>query len=612
MKKTIVFLIAPVCLLVVWYSIVKLNKEQNITNDKNVNVLLVYNPNNISSENNIKEAYESVLLEEGVAFKAIEVTQLLSLSAGSIAVNNPVLIFPDNIAQQIHDETKSWLMEYLSAGGNIAVIYNAGVKDKKGRYLEKAVFSEITGLNYERYSKKKEHSYGTGYFQLYDKKKSDYFQFPRGKLDSDNYLCGYKYGKLKYPAALNELTRPLDPEEIYAYTVLEDKTKYPALVVRKHDKGSILYANMPLGYLKTTGDDLPLRSVLRTFLFKIVKIPHLMSTPFGRGGIVINWHIDASPDYPSITSVVEKEIIRKSLECSLHITAGDFRDAVGDKIGFDAEGEGKPYVEIVKTFGVLGCHGGWAHNWFAKNVEDKTFRADKIRYYIKKNKDALERLVGYKIEEYSAPEGTHPQPENTEVLNALGMIAYYYTGDSGSAPNRTFSDGKMVSDKVIAFPVMPNHKYASLFEMEDDDLTAEEIGKWLLNIGDYVYENKTVRLFYSHLRDVSPLYEIAFKNFLDHLENLQSQKKIIVKPMGYFAKFFLRCLKSEYSFNQNNGKLAVTLKNPEGLNEITAAIPKHKYRVVGSNDCTVSEDDDYYYLTVKEKLNEAHITAFIN
>jgi peptidoglycan/xylan/chitin deacetylase (PgdA/CDA1 family) len=76
-----------------------------------------------------------------------------------------------------------------------------------------------------------------------------------------------------------------------------------------------------------------------------------------------------------------------------------------------------------------------------------------IEEYIAKNNRALEEITGYKIEEYSAPLGAHPQPLATQVLERLGMIAYYYCGDSGSAPNRTFSDGGMVSEHVVAFPV---------------------------------------------------------------------------------------------------------------------------------------------------------------
>ena len=612
MKYIMKLLLVIVCLSIVYYGFVKHKKMQEFLKDNGINILLIYNPVNLSTAPNVLRAYESVLKEEGTAFRSLEITQLISLPAKKVAVNNPVIIFPDSIAQHIPIETRPWILDYLGAGGNAAVIYNAGVMNAKGQYIDDAVFSEITGLNYILYGKQKEQAYKTGYFQFCDKKSGDYFQIPRGKYDDLNILCGYSYGRLRYPAARNELTGHIDTEEIYAYSILPDRSKYPALVVRKQDKGNVLYANIPLGYLKTIGDDMPLREILRTFLFKIVKIPHLMNTPFGKGGLVINWHVDANPDYASVASAEKKHILRKTIECSIHITAGDFRDTAGDKIGFDAEGRGRQYVDILKKYGTIGCHGGWAHNWFADNIEKNLFDKEKIKFYVKKNKDSLERLISYNIDEYSAPAGAYPQPENTEVLEDLNYIAYYYTGDTGSAPNRTFAGGKMVSDKVIAFPIMSNTKYASLYEMSEAGIKSNEIEAWLVNLVDYVNENKTTRLVYSHLRDVLPQYENAFKGFLDHIESLQDENKIIVKPMSYFARFILRYLKTEYSYVQNNDKLSVILHNSEGLNDITVAIPKNKYKIIEREDLTSSEDADYYYLTVKDRVNEQNITVSIN
>jgi len=45
-------------------------------------------------------------------------------------------------------EAGPWVRNYLSYGGNIFVSYDAGIKDFKNEYLEKALFSEFVGANY--------------------------------------------------------------------------------------------------------------------------------------------------------------------------------------------------------------------------------------------------------------------------------------------------------------------------------------------------------------------------------------------------------------------------------------------------------------------------------
>ena len=197
--------------------------------------------------------------------------------------------------------------------------------------------------------------------------------------------------------------------------------------------------------------------------------------------------------------------------------------------------------------------------------------------------------------------GVNHQPVTTQILEKLGFIAYYYTGDMGSAPNRTFVNGKMVSDKVIAFPDMPNGTVASFAEMKRAGISAEGAKKWMDDILDYAVKNRTVRLFYSHLYDISefsPDYFPAVKALLDDVEQNQDDGKLELKSMSYFAKFLLRFLKTEYTFKNQGDKLEVNLKNSEGLSQITMAIPKVRYQKPGpSAELFLDEDETYYYLT---------------
>jgi hypothetical protein len=323
-----------------------------------------------------------------------------------------------------------------------------------------------------------------------------------------------------------------------------------------------------------------------------------MNTEAGRGGIVINWHVDSAVEHKTLPIMIKTGLIRKDIKASFDITAGYFLDNPGDGLGFDGCGKGKPLVEIMKSYGVIGSHGGWAHNWFAKNIEDGLFKEKEIRENIVKNNRCLETITGYKITEYAAPVGVHPQPVTTRILEDLGIIAYYYTGDTGSGPNRTFYEGKMVSEKVIAFPVMPFGRMASLYEMAVLDKKKDsEVREWLFNMLSYSERNRTVRLFYSHPYNIEN-YPQAMKAFMDKVEKMQQAGEITVRSMNDFARFFLRFLKTAYTFRTEGNGLKVTLSNPDGLAGITVAIPKARYNPPAERDYSITEDEKYFYVTI--------------
>ena len=576
-----------------------------ILGEKNVGVLLVYEQQGLSAFPGVLPAYESVLKEEGVIYRKIEATRLVTLPPKIMAEGNAVVIFPDSIAKAVPAEASLWADDYLEAGGNIMVVYDAGVKDKLGHYLSRGVFSEQCGLNYIRYGRLKEASYTSGKLKFKDEAALKYFEIPGGKVSPAGFISGYTYGALEYPVAMTSLMG-VTPAEIFAHSCFPDGSRQPAVVMRNYANGNVFYANIPLGYLKAYGDDLLLRECLRAFLFKKLLLPHLVNAPYGKGGLVINWHVDASPDYNGVMNAYQKKLLRQDINYSIHVTAGDFRDRPGDGIGFDAEGKGAKYFNLLKDFGTIGCHGGWGHNWFAENVENKTFGRKEMDLYIKKNRDSLERLVDYKIDEYSAPSGMHPQPDMTRVLEAGNYCAYYYDGDTGAPPNRTFFDGKMVSEKVIAFPIMPLYKYASLYEMSEKGVSPEEISAWLNGLLGYIEENRTVRLIYSHFRDIGP-YEEVFGKFLDNIESLQSDGKILVRPMSYFAKFLNRYLKTEVFYERSRTRQVLRLKNPEGLEGITVAVPSENTYLPPHNGFLLKEEKGYFYLTEVENQQEQTI-----
>jgi hypothetical protein len=572
MKKLIIVFLVLIILGYGSYSLYLVYQDYNFANSPEQKVLIAYNKAYLKNAGSVLDAYKSMLTEEGVSWEAVEISSLVTTSAKKLVKTKPVIIFPDGLLQSMPEQTLNWVKEYLDNAGNIAIIYDVGIKEHKGYFRKQALLTDITGVNYITYSTTKERAYTTGFLQLASQQAVDYLQIPPGKSDDNLFLNGYMYGRLRYPIARNEHFGSASGNTVLASAITENGDKYPAVVLNTYGRGNVLYINLPLGYLKAHSDGLPLHVFLRAFLFQTVKIPHLVN-------------------------------VEKDLRYSIHITAGDFRDESGDGLGFDACGKGKSSAELFLPFGTIGSHGGWAHNWFADNVEKGKLTKDAISSYINKNKTCLETITDYPLLEYSAPVGVHPQPLTTAILEQFGFNSYYYTGDSGSAPNRTFHNGSMVTSQVIAFPVLSYGKSASLYEMKEMGHTEQEVQKWLFDVVDYVINNRTTRLFYSHLHDINN-YPRAVHNFLQYAKIKKAEGKLRVEPMSVVAGFFLKFIATEFSFRQEGRELLLTLKNNTGLQGITVAIPRNKYRAAATANVSMAEDKDYYYLTVNEDAKE--------
>ncbi len=608
MKKALIT--AGIFSLVVFslYHFLLFLKGRSLSHDQEIKVILVYTSNFVKDYSHIIKAYESILEEEGIPYDVLSAHLLLSLEPDDVVKYHPAIIFPDGAARYLPPEFETWTKDYCATGGNVTVVYDAGTISVKKAFLKEAIFAQMTGINYITYDLKGEDAYTVGYIKFVDEECSEFFQVPFGKTAEGLLLGGYAYGKLEYPIACNMYHKAIRPDEVFATAIAKDGQEYPAIVLRECGKGKVLYVNLPLGHLKCFSDDLPLRAVLRTFLKKVVKIPHLHNTSYGKGGLVINWHIDSSIDWASIDAMLRDGYLMKDIKYSLHITASDFRDEPGDGLGFDACGKGGPFLQLIKDYGVIGSHGGWGHNWFSRNIENNTFQRKEIYDYIKKNNECLESIVDYKVVEYAAPNGTHPQPVTTEVLEELGFLAYYYTGDTGSAPNRTFFNGEKISDQVIAFPILTFGKAASFYEMQRYGYSEDEVKKWLSKITDYVIDNRTVRLIYSHPYDI-PEYPDAIKSFLNYANQKQQEGSLRIDTMTSFTCFLLKFLKTDYQFKNKEKEMIISLWNPEELKGITVALPKKGHKKPSAQYLSVEEDEDYYYMTITRSIKEKVIVV---
>ena len=600
MKKATFILLVLVLMGYLGYVIYDTQNELEDNIHHEIKVLLVYNKDKNSD---VLKAYESVLEEEGVPFDVISNQELIKLPPDKTYINVPAIIFPDSVNQYIENGTEYWIGRYVKSGGKVALVYDVDTKRKDGKYkLSSTYLDRITGLCFAVYQREKDKSYRSGYIHFKDESSARYFEFPSGKLDENLTIVGYKYGKLLYPVSAVKVINEKD-QKIYAW----DDKQQPAIIRKDLEKGSLLYINAPLGYLKGNSDDLFLRSVLRTFLFKIANVPHIISSPNAKGTLVLNWHIDSSIEYISLPWNFEHHYLRKDFNQSFHITAGPDLYKPYDGLGFDATGKGRELVKKMMQYGPIGSHGGWIHNWFAQNIEEKKFGKKEMKEYIQKNNEALESIIGYKPVEYSAPNGVFPPLPSIEIMKELGFQSYYYVGDGGSAPNRTFYNGKMLSDKIIAFPVMTFGINASIKEFSNSHWSEEKVKKYYKEFIDYLIDNHTVRLFYSHPYDIPEYnYKSAMMFFLDYTAKLVQEGKLQTRTLTNIADFTMRVIDTKKRFWVDVQGVHAKISNHRSLKEMVLAIPKKtgEKKIVRGN---YSEDKNYYYIPLDNYDNEALI-----
>ncbi|MGB9873351.1 MAG: hypothetical protein ACPLRS_00090, partial [Hydrogenobacter sp.] len=236
--------------------------------NKNIEVLVVYGEKGYQVD-----AFKSVLEEEGVPHRLIDVKTLLSEDPQRLAKYKPAIIIPDGALQYVNPSAIKWFEDYLTHGGNLFISQDAGIKNHAGAFLKSAIFSPLLGINYILYEKLRAGSYSKGYIMVIDKD----LEITPGKLDKEQRLVtGYIYGELTYPYVKTE-DRGFGGKTLAVVVDKKDGSQYKALVWNKYRQGYIFYSSLPLGHLKAYSDDLLLRSALRYFLFKLVEVSHLVN-----------------------------------------------------------------------------------------------------------------------------------------------------------------------------------------------------------------------------------------------------------------------------------------------------------------------------------------------
>lgn len=607
MHRGLSILLAGVALLVALTGVRALREAAVTADDDTVYLLLAENPRLAAAGEQVLAAYAAVLAEEGIPWQRVDLFRLLDRDAARLASRCPALVLPEIVAANGLTPMTHWLRAYMNAGGRVLLVYDAGSRDEQGNLRTNRGLRELLPLAVMADDPTDRRRFGLGAVRFLTADAADEFSVVPGKLDGDLRLTGYGFGALEYPLALLPLAAGHEDQvEVMAWGENAEGLGAPVLVERAFGRGGLTYVGLPLGYLKGEADDLLLRLVLRHLADRRASVPRVLPTPRGVGGLVLNWHVDGNADLVALPRLARAGLLDPELPASWHVTAGPDNDEPGDGLGFDACGRGRPVLDLLPAGSELGSHGGWAHNHFAREAVAGRFTADEMRTLIVQNRDCLARIAGRPLREYSSPAGVHPQPLLTGIIAELGFTCYYYTGDGGSAPNRTFYDGRPVSHELIAFPVLSLQRWASPGEIIKDPAgSPRQLAGWLDAVARYCARERTVRLIYAHPYDLfdgpeATAYREVWRIWQEQLRSLQADGRLQVRTMGDFAAFLGRCWRTEAVFRRVAGGLHVSLHNPDGLLDITVAVPSEGLAPPDSPRVSVLAEADRYLLTVED------------
>jgi hypothetical protein len=542
--------------------------ERSSTNSA-VRLLLVRGESTSAVDAPVAAAWSESAREVGIPFAWISADDLVDENAVAAVRSDPVVVLPDATAQGLPDAILDWAESYVTHGGHLLVVYDAGTRDQIGSIRPSGLFEPLLGITYSGYEGAPRSAYATGRVSFMDGEEAALWNVPQGKLTADDILSSYSYGTLTYPLAnARRNTQDLD--------VAARSGPIPVLTTRRYGQGTAVWSALPLGRLCAYGTDaLPIDAVLQTVAVDLGRLPRLLLAPGGGGGLVIVWHVESNSDWSAIPMMQQWGLLRPGIHQEFDIAAGPDVISPGDSLGFDACGKGRDVLSLLLKQGeAIGSDGGGTQNLFASQLEQRQLTNNEIRDLVAHNASCLTGVTGQRMQDYTAPLGVYPQPQMTRIIQQLGFLDYYYTGDTGSAPQLAFWDGKLVSSSVWAFPVMPYGRDAALADMAADHISAGAVEVWLKSVAEYAASQGTIRLIYSHPPDLeTPGYASAYASFLGYVAQLQSAGQLVTEPMHVYADFLNRRARAQMTVDRTEGGVQLTVTDRRGLRDIAVGVP---------------------------------------
>jgi hypothetical protein len=548
--------------------------------------LLLLVPDGISLSNPKVTVWSDAGSEEGLHVVPVHDSEFLSPLWGEPKCAGVIL--PDSIHQQASDLFVAALHRYVTEGGKLLLVYDAGTFSLNGAFAAgRSRFSDLAGVDYALYDKLGDKTIQWGKVTTTNTI-VDQMEIPPGKYYPFHAEAGtsinnqsavasnrtfavelrrYKYGDLQYPSFVTSGD--------YAGQVLFRSSNGLVAGQQAFQKGSVLFVNLPLGYLKGNTDGLLLHVFLKYFADHTLSLPYLMSVPDGIGGLVLNWHIDSNAAIKPLQQMSSWTLLQQG-PYSIHITAGPDSGKLGDRKGFDVDHNpvSQDLIRKYESLGYeIGSHGGWIHDYFSAHVE--TDNPIGLEQFLALNKDSLERVTGKPVAEYSAPNGNQP-PWVTRWLETHGFVAYYFTGDTGMGPTQGYRDGEREARNVWAFPILHLDRAAGFEEFFTEGYTDAEVARWLAAVTNFATDQHSVRLMYFHPPGILPYHDLVDR-WVEQTARLKADGRFRWYTMTELANFLNSRKHVKWKMSDSGGLITFEATHPQTLAHETWRIPAIKF-----------------------------------
>ena len=514
------------------------------------------------------------------------------------------VILPDSIHQQASDLLLGRIRTYVANGGNLMLVYDAATKSIQGFYPRgPSRVSDLAGVDYARYKDLGSRMIRSGdvsstipFMKQLGVPPGKYFPFsaPSAELESTTWtqLRRYQYGNLEYPSFVTSGE--------YAGQVLLRSSAGVVAGYHRYQNGSVLFVNLPLGYLKSNSDGLLLHAFLQYFSVQLLSLPRLLAVPDGVGGLVLNWHVDSNAAISALEAMKTWTMSQQG-PYSIDITAGRDTYAFNDDKGFNvlhSPVSQELVHEFVRRGDEIGSHGGWIHNYFAAHVAID--RPQDMAKFLELNKDALEHVAGNRVVEYSAPNGNQPEWV-TQWLESHGFVAYYFTGDAGMGPTQGYRNGLREGQNIWAFPISQLDRAASFEEFSGEDISFGVIQQWLEALTGFVVNRHEVRLVYFHPPGILPYHDVVH-NWLEETAHLKAEGSFRWYTMSQVATFLNSRKLVTWKLTQHNGVIALSAADSQTLAHQAWSLPVSRFEkpVVIRGSATVVQDGDSWLVVAGE------------
>jgi hypothetical protein len=504
------------------------------------------------------------------------------------------LILPDSIHKQASDVFAGTIQNFVANGGKLMLVYDAGSLSADGRYAPtKSRFSDLVGVNFALYDTL--HN-GTIVWSTVAGRQDvlQKLNIPPGKYyplapesgssQAESTITRYRFEELKYPSFVTS-------GDFQGKVILHSAA---GLVAGEHSlgKGTVLFVNLPLGYLKANTDGLLLHTFLHYFAERMLGVPYLASVPDGEGGLVLNWHVDSNAAIKPLHELDSWSLMKQG-PYSIHITAGPDAHTIGDHLGFNVDGNpsGQERIRHYAAMGnAVGSHGGWVHDYFSVHIDKDP--PDVMIPFLSKNKDSLERVTHIPVREYSSPSGDQPEWV-THWLEAHGFVGYYFTGNSGMAPTQGYRNGVRGGQNIWAFPISHLAGAAAFEEMPGFGFQSPEILQWLNEMASFASSHHTVRLIYFHPPGILS-YHAIIDAWMQHTAQLHAEQRFRWYTITGLAEFLNARKQVNWTTTVSGGTMTIAASHPQNLEHMTWRLPVARFaqpEVIGGT-ARVSQDGE--------------------